>query len=230
MAGAEPDNSVDQFRGGGVANHAFCTGYISLDSYHRVVEGGHLECIAAWFCGHSRISAWGQSGYDHGGQRSVSRFLRPVLDTFQTIPLFVFLIPVLMLFQISEFTALLTIITYAYVPAARYTENGLRQVPEEPVEVARMQGCSALQILWQIKLPMALPVILLGLSQTVLFSFSMLVIAALVGTNGLGQQVYVELSSADVEGGLVAGCVMAFLALIADRILRHLAGDRYTVC
>ena len=152
-----------------------------------------------------------------------SRLLRPVLDTFQTIPLFVFLIPVLMLFQIGEFTALLAIIAYAYVPAARYTENGLRQVPAELVEVARMQGCSPAQILWQIKLPMAIPVILLGLNQTVLFSFSMLVITALVGTTGLGQQVYIALSSADVGGGLVAGCVMAFLAMIADRILRQLA-------
>ena len=96
------------------------------------------------------------------------------------------------------------------------------------IEVARMQGCSPLQILFQIRIPMAMPVILLGLNQTVLFSFSMLVIAALVGTTGLGQQVYVALSSADVGGGLVAGSAMAFLAMVADRLLVRLANRTRT--
>ena len=179
--------------------------------------------LSVYLCGSAAILAFlfgAMLGIFGAVSDRFSRFLRPVLDTFQTIPLFVFLIPVLMLFQIGEFTALLAIIAYAFVPAARYTENGLRQIPEEMVEVARMQGCTPMQILWQIKLPMAMPVILLGLNQTVLFSFSMLVIAALVGTTGLGQAVYVALSSADVGGGIVAGCAMAFLAMIADRVLR----------
>ena len=152
-----------------------------------------------------------------------SGLLRPVLDTFQTIPLFVFLIPVLMLFQIGEFTALLAIVAYAFVPAARYTEAGLRQVSPELIEVARMQGCSPMQVLWQVKIPLAMPVILLGLNQTVMYSFSMLVIAALVGTTGLGQQIYIALSSADVGAGLTAGLTMALLAMVVDRMLRAIA-------
>ena len=179
--------------------------------------------LSMYLCGSAALLAFAIGAALGVGAAISDRFargLRPVLDTFQTIPLFVFLIPVLMLFQVGEFTALLAIIAYAFVPAARYTESGLRQVPEDLVEVARMQGCSPSQIFWQVKVPIAMPVILLGLNQTVLFAFAMLVIAALVGTTGLGQQVYVALSSADVGGGLVAGSAMALLAMAADRVLR----------
>ncbi|MGI9332442.1 MAG: ABC transporter permease [Gammaproteobacteria bacterium] len=179
--------------------------------------------LSVYLCGSAALLAFvigAALGVGAALSDGFARALRPVLDTFQTIPLFVFLIPVLMLFQIGEFTALLAIIAYAFVPAARYTENGLRQVPGHLVEVARMQGCSQSQIFWQVKVPIAMPVIVLGLNQTVLFAFAMLVIAALVGTTGLGQQVYLALSAADVGAGLVAGSAMALLAMAADRVLR----------
>ncbi len=179
--------------------------------------------LSLYLCGAAAIMAFvigallgiGAAASDH-----FSALLRPILDTFQTIPMFVFLIPVLMLFQIGEFTALLAIVAYAFVPAARYTENGLRQVDKGLIEVAEMQGCTRWQVFTNVKLPGALPVILLGLNQTVLFSFAMLVITALVGTTGLGQQVYIALNSADIGSGLIAGCSMAFLAMIIDRMLR----------
>ncbi len=157
----------------------------------------------------------------------VSAVVRPVLDTFQTIPLFVFLIPVLMFFQIGEFTALLAIIAYAFVPAARYTENGLRQVPQHLIEVAVEQGCTPRQILAHVKLPLAMPSIMVGLNQTVMYAFVMLVIAALVGTTGLGQQIFLALGNADTGSGLIAGLSMALLAIVIDRIMQTWSEIRF---
>ena len=134
------------------------------------------------------------------------------------MPLFVILIPFLMFFQIGEFTAFLAIIAYAIVPMIRYTEHGLRNVPEETVEAARSMGCTKRQILFEVKMPLAIPEIMLGLNQTVMFALAMLVISALVGTKGLGQSVYIALGKADPGLGMVAGLGMALIAIIADRI------------
>ena len=110
----------------------------------------------------------------------VSAFLRPINDTLQTMPLFVILIPFVMIFKIGEFTALLAIMAYAVVPAIRYAEHALRNVPASVVEAATCFGCTRSQLLWRVKLPLAMPVIMLGLNQTIMFGIAMLVIAALV--------------------------------------------------
>jgi len=151
---------------------------------------------------------------------SVSAFIRPINDTLQSMPLFVILIPFLMFFQIGEFTSFLAICAYAIVPCIRYTEHGLRQVPAVTVEAATSMGCTPRQLLWNVKLPLALPQIMLGLNQTVMFALAMLVITALVGSKGLGQSVYIALSNADAGQGLVAGFGMAFIAIVADRVLQ----------
>ncbi|QGX98915.1 ABC transporter permease subunit [Roseovarius faecimaris] len=148
----------------------------------------------------------------------VSAALRPINDTLQTMPLFVILIPFVMIFKIGEFTALLAIMAYATVPAIRYTEHGLRNIPKEVLEAATAIGCTKSQLLWRVKLPLALPVMMLGLNQTIMFGIAMLVIAALVGTNGLGQQVYIGLGDGDFGVGIVAGIGMAIIAIIADRL------------
>ncbi len=148
----------------------------------------------------------------------VSAALRPINDTLQTMPLFVILIPFLMIFKIGEFTALLAIMAYAIVPAIRYTEHGLRSVPAHVIEAATCIGCTRLQTLFRVKLPLALPVMMLGLNQTIMYGIAMLVIAALVGTNGLGQQVYIGLGDGDFGVGIVAGLGMAIIAIIADRL------------
>ncbi len=150
----------------------------------------------------------------------VSAFLRPINDTLQTMPLFVFLIPVVMFFKIGEFTAFLAIIAYAIVPAVRYTEHGIRNVRPDIIEAAQALGCTRGQLLRQVQLPLALPEIMLGLNQVVMFGLAMLVIAALVGTKGLGQLVYIALGAADVGDGFVAGLSMALVAIITDRILQ----------
>lgn len=148
----------------------------------------------------------------------VSAFVRPINDTLQTMPLFVILIPFVMIFKIGEFTALLAIIAYAIVPAIRYTEHGLRNIPRSVIEAATAIGCTRGQILWRVRLPLALPVMMLGLNQTIMYAIAMLVIAALVGTNGLGQQVYIGLGNGDFGVGIVAGVGMAIIAIIADRM------------
>jgi len=152
--------------------------------------------------------------------------LRPACDMLQTIPLFVFLIPVLMFFQIGEFSAFLAICAYAIVPMIRYTRHGLTTTPDDLVEAALSAGATPLQILWNLRLPYATPTLLLGLNQTILYAFSMLVIAALIGTTGLGQSIYLALGQADIGLGITAGAAMAALAFIADRIAQGFASTQ----
>ena len=150
----------------------------------------------------------------------VSSIIRPINDTLQTLPQFVLLIPVLMFFQVGDFPALIAIVAYSIVPMIRYTEQGLRRVPITAIEAGIASGCSPAQLFWQIKLKLALPQILIGVNQTILFSLTMLVIAALVGTTGLGQQIYLALSRASAGDGIVAGLGMALIAMSADRMMR----------
>ncbi len=153
----------------------------------------------------------------------VSAIVRPIIDTLQTMPLFVILIPFVMVFKIGEFTALLAIIAYSIVPAIRYAEHGLRNVSKETVEATTAIGATRLQALLQVKLPLALPSIMLGLNQTIMFAISMLVITALVGTDDLGQQIYIGLGDGDFGVGMIAGIGMAIIAMIADRITQNVS-------
>jgi glycine betaine/proline transport system permease protein len=150
----------------------------------------------------------------------VSAILKPINDALQTMPQFALLIPVLMFFQVGELTALIAIVIYAIVPAIRYVEHGLRTVPLHALEAARQVGCTRRQILLEVKIPLAMPVIMLGLNQTIMYALSMLVIAALVGTRDLGQQIYLALAAADAGQGFVAGLSIALIAIGADRIIQ----------
>lgn len=153
----------------------------------------------------------------------VSAVVRPVIDTLQTMPLFVILIPFVMVFKIGEFTALLAIIAYSIVPAIRYAEHGLRNLPKDTLEAATAIGATRRQLLFQVKLPLAIPSIMLGLNQTIMFGISMLVITALVGTDDLGQQIYIGLGDGDFGIGMIAGIGMAIIAMIADRITQNVS-------
>ena len=156
----------------------------------------------------------------------VHRIAQNVADTLQTLPSFVYLIPVVMLFQVGEFSAMIAITAYAVAPAIRYTDHGIRQVPDEVVEAALMSGCRPWQILFKVRLPLALPEIMLGLNQTIMMALSMLVITALVGTRDLGQEVYIALTQSDTGHGIVAGVCVAFIAMIADRLISAWATQR----
>jgi glycine betaine/proline transport system permease protein len=144
---------------------------------------------------------------------------RAVIDTLQTLPSFVYLMPVVMLFRVGDFTAMIAVVAYAVVASIRYTVLGLQGVDPRLIEAGRAMGCTPWQVLTRIRLRLALPEILLGLNQTIMFALAMLVITALVGTRDLGQDVYVALAKANPGNGLVAGLAIAFIAIIADRLL-----------
>ncbi len=114
---------------------------------------------------------------------------------------------------------MVAIVLYAIVPAVRYAAHGIRSVSDDLVEAGVVSSCTKRQLLTRIRLPLALPEILLGLNQTIMLALSVLVITALVGTRDLGQEVYIALTKADTGRGLVAGFAIAFIAIIADRII-----------
>jgi glycine betaine/proline transport system permease protein len=147
------------------------------------------------------------------------RIVEAIIDTLQTLPSFVYLIPVVMLFRVGDFSAMIAVILYALAPAVRYTAHGIRNIPPPLLEAGIASGCTRRQILSRIRLPLALPTILLGINQTIMLGLSMLVITALVGTRDLGQEVYIALTKADVGKGLVAGLCVACLAMLADRLI-----------
>ncbi len=150
---------------------------------------------------------------------SLWRWVRLAIDTLQTLPSFVYLMPAVMLFRVGDFTAMIAVVAYAIAPAIRYTALGLQGVDARLIEAGRAMGCTPWQILTRIKLRLAFPEIMLGLNQTIMFALSMLVITALVGTRDLGQEVYIALTKADSGRGLVAGLAVAFIAIIADRLI-----------
>lgn len=152
-----------------------------------------------------------------------NRVVGVFIDTLQTLPSFVYLIPVVMLFRVGDFSAMIAIVAYALAPAVRYAAHGIRSVDPQIVEAGIVSGCTPWQMLRRIKLPIIAPELLLGLNQTVMLALSMLVITALVGTRDLGQEVYIALTKANVGQGIVAGLAVAFIAIIADRLLEAAA-------
>ena len=154
-----------------------------------------------------------------GLNKKADRVLTAFVDTLQTLPSFVYLIPVVMLFRVGDFTAMIAVVLYALAPAIRYTALGIKNINSELIEASLISGCTERQLLFKVRLPLALPQILLGINQTIMLALSMLVITALVGTRDLGQEVYIALTKADIGRGLVAGLCVAFIAIIADRII-----------
>ncbi|BDA85702.1 ABC transporter permease [Aureimonas sp. SA4125] len=148
----------------------------------------------------------------------VARVVTPVIDTLQVMPSFCFIIPVVMLFRVGDVTAMIATIGFAVVPAVRYTNHGLRNIPPALLEAAVVSGCTPRQTFWRVQLPMALPEIMLGVSQTILMALAMIIICAMIGTRDLGQEVFIALSKADAGRGIVAGLAIAFIGIIADRL------------
>ena len=161
-------------------------------------------------------------------QHAVSaRFILAVCDTFQTFPSFIYLIPVMMLFGVTDTSVLIAIVVYASVPATRYTVEGLRSVPAALHEAGSMSGVNRIQRYLFIELPMSFPHMALGVNQTVVFALSMVIIGALIGTDDLGQLILKSLSDrAGVGNGLVLGLCVAFIGLAIDQVLRTWANQR----
>ncbi|HVZ01351.1 MAG TPA: ABC transporter permease subunit [Dongiaceae bacterium] len=159
------------------------------------------------------LGAWGARN------ENVNKALTVIVDTLQTLPGFVYLMPAVMLVGVGDVAALLAIVLFAVTMAIRYTTHGIRHVPPHLIEAARAMGCTPRQIYWRVQLPLAMPEIMLGINQTVLMSLAMLIITALIGTRDLGQEVFISLAKADGGRGIVAGLIVAFLGIVADRLI-----------
>jgi glycine betaine/proline transport system permease protein len=155
--------------------------------------------------------------------RAFSAIARPVLDFMQTLPAFVYLIPVVMLFSVGVVPGIIATIIFAMPPGVRLTELGLRQVDSEVVEAGQAFGASPARILARIKLPLALPTIMAGLNQVIMLALSMVVIAGLVGGGGLGSVISGSLGRLDIAAGFNAGLAVVLLAILLDRVTQGLS-------
>jgi len=150
-----------------------------------------------------------------------------LLDTFQTFPSFIYLIPVIMLFGVTDTSVLIAVIIYATIPATRYTVEGLSNVPQSLQDAGSMSGVNRMQRWLQIELPLAFPHIMLGINQTVVFALFMVIIGAMIGTDDLGQLILKSLSDEfGIGNGLMLGLCVAFIGLAVDQILRTWASER----
>jgi len=152
--------------------------------------------------------------------------LRPMLDGMQTIPAFVYLVPVVMLFGIGNVPGVIVTVIFAIAPVVRLTYLGVRQVPEEVVEAMRAFGATESQLLWKAQLPLALPTIMAGVNQTLMMSLSMVVIGSMIAVGGLGQMVLRGIGRLDIGLATVGGLGIVALAVVLDRLTQALAKPR----
>ena len=150
--------------------------------------------------------------------RVVQSVTLPILDIMQTMPIFVYLIPFVMLFGPGKIPALLATIVFAVPPVIRLTNLSIRQVDAEVVEAYTAFGATKRQLLFNVQIPLALPTIMAGINQTTMMALSMVVIASMIGAGGLGYQVLQGIQRLEVSRGLLAGLGIVFLAVIFDRI------------
>ena len=150
----------------------------------------------------------------------VYRVLHPLLDLMQTMPTFVYLIPVLILFGLGIAPGLIVTVIFAMPSPIRLTYLGIISVPKPMLEAGQAFGATRRQLLWKVELPSALPTIMAGLTQCIMLSLSMVVIAALIGANGLGKPVVRALNSINIPLGVEAGLAIVIVAIILDRICR----------
>ena len=152
----------------------------------------------------------------------LSRLLTPLYDLMQTIPSFVYLIPVAMILGLGRAPALVATLIYALPPFARLTELGLREIDRGAVEAARALGLNRRQTLLLIELPLARPAILQGLNQSIMMALAMVVVASMIGAKGLGETVLLGLQRADPGLGFVGGLAIVLLAVLLDRLTQAL--------
>lgn len=149
-----------------------------------------------------------------------------ICDTAQTFPSFVYLIPAIMLFGITDIAVIFSILIFAMVPLMRYTIEGLRTVPPEMTEAADMAGATRLQKLWNVQLPLALPTMAIGFNQAIMFAFFMVIIAAFIGTQDLGQELQRTLAGTDLGKNFVLGICVSLMALTFDLTIMKWAADK----
>lgn len=152
----------------------------------------------------------------------VDRLARPVLDFMQTMPAFVYLIPAILFFKLGKVPGAVATVIFAMPPAVRLTNLGIRQVPADVVEAAKSFGSTSRQLLLKVQLPIAIPTILAGVNQTIMLSLSMVVIAAMIGAGGLGEEVLKGITQLKIGRGFESGIAVVILAMVLDRISQSL--------
>ena len=159
-----------------------------------------------------------------------SKVILLMCDTFQTFPSFVYLIPVMILFGVTDTTVLIAVIIYATIPATRYTVEGLNSVPDDLQDAGSMSGVNRLQRWVRIEIPLAFPHIILGLNQTVIFALFMVIIGAFIGTEDLGQFIIKALSDKQgIGNGLLLGLCVASIGLTVDHLIQTWAKQRRVI-
>ncbi len=171
----------------------------------------------------SIVGIWAASGPRR------TKVVELILDTFQTFPSFIYLIPAIMLFNVNDFAAIMAIVIYATIPTTRLTIFGLRTVPHDIVEAAITSGCTPRQVLWKVRMPLAFPAIMLGINQTIMYALFMVVIAAFIGTTDLGQEIFRSKADNNAGKSLVVGLCVACMGLIADQLINAWARERRKV-
>jgi len=161
--------------------------------------------------------------------RPVQSVAKPVLDAMQTMPVFVYLIPAMMLFGLGKVPAVFATVIYAAPPVIRLTYLGIQQVPQSVIEAAQAFGSSWRQILFEVQLPLAIPSIMVGINQTTMMALAMVVIASMIGARGLGLEVLMAINRTEIGRGFEAGLSIVLMAIIIDRITHALAArQEYT--
>lgn len=150
--------------------------------------------------------------------RQISKVVTPILDVMQTFPLFVYMLPAVMLFSIGKVPAVMATVIYSIPPLIRLTELGIREVNHEIQEAAKSFGASYWQLLRWVSLPLARPAIMTGINQATMMALAMTVVASMIGANGLGEDILGGLTNLDFGKGAAAGVAVVILAVVIDRI------------
>lgn len=153
------------------------------------------------------------------------RVVRPILDTMQTMPVFVYLIPALLLFGLGSASAVIATVIYAIVPVIRLTSLGIRQVDEGVVEASRSFGSTPMQTLIKVQIPQAMPTIMAGVNQTLMMAMSMVVTCSMIGARGLGNEVLIAVNRTEIGRGLISGFSVVILAVLLDRLTQGWFSD-----
>jgi len=159
--------------------------------------------------------------------KGLEKLLRPVLDAMQTLPAFVYLIPVLLFFGVARVPSVVATVIYALPPVVRLTCLGIQQVPKETLEAAQAFGATRRQVLAKVQLPIALPMIMAGVNQTIMMALGIVIIAALIGADGLGRDVLFALRRLRVGEALEGGLAIVFMAILLDRTSAAFANRKY---
>lgn len=155
---------------------------------------------------------------------TINRIIRPILDFMQTMPAFVYLIPAVMFFDMGTVPGAVATIIFAMPPVVRLTNLGIRQVPSDVIEASKSFGSTDNQLLVKVQLPLAMPTILAGVNQTIMLALSMVVISAMIGAGGLGEEVLKGITQLEIGKGFEGGVSVVILAMVLDRITQAL-GD-----